>query len=85
MIHKKKIKNNNHDNNNETDINSSYSNNKSDKVPLVYLHNYENVIGQSVREKLADRLLVLMVFDLTSKRSYQIVSILNSMLFFSFA
>lgn len=49
MIRKKKIKNNNHDNNNETDINSSYSNNESDKVPLVYLHNYENVIGQSVR------------------------------------
>lgn len=49
MIHKKKITNNNHDNNNETDINSSYSNNESDKVPLVYLHNYENVIGQSVR------------------------------------
>ena len=49
MIHKKKITNNNHDNNNETDINSSYSNNKSDKLPLVYLHNYENVIGQSVR------------------------------------
>ena len=48
MIHKK-MKNNNHDNNNETDINSSYSNNKSDKVPLVYLQNYENVIGQSVR------------------------------------
>lgn len=44
------MKNNNHDNNNnETDINSSYSKNKSDKVPLVYLHNYENVIGQTVR------------------------------------
>ena len=42
------MKNNNHDSNNENDINSSYFN-KSDKVPFVYLHNYENVIGQSVR------------------------------------
>ena len=55
MIHKK-MKNDNHDNNNENDINSSYFN-KSDKVPLVYLHNYENVIQPKREVKISRPLL----------------------------